>query len=68
MLLSKNLKVYPDKNIGKYYYPIIYKDSDLKDEFIIEFKNIPQDDMLLNMTYGFNIHNDYTLMGEYKIK
>jgi len=68
VLLSRNLKIYSDKSMGKYYYPTIYKDSDLKDEFIIEFKNIPQEDMSLNMTYGFNIHNDYTLMGEYKIK
>lgn len=68
VLLSKNLKVYHDKDIAKYYYPIIYKDPDLKDEFIIEFKNVPQDDVLLNMAYGLNINNDYTFMGEYKIK
>jgi len=68
VLLSQNLRIYSDKSMGEYYYPTIYKDLGLKDEFIIEFKNIPQEDMSLNMAYGFNIHNDYTLIGEYKIK
>lgn len=68
LLLSQKLRIYSDKNKGKYYYPTIYKNPNLEGDFIIEFMNVLQDDMLLNMTYGFNVHNEYTFIGEYKIK
>lgn len=64
--LSKYVGIYSDKIPNRMYYPNIYRKSDLEGEFIIEFKNIPQEDEDLNMTFGCN--NEYSLMGEYKIK
>lgn len=64
--LSKHVMIYSDKAPNKVYYPDICRKSDLEGEFIIEFKNIPQEDEKLNMTFGDN--NGYSLIGEYRIK
>lgn len=66
--LTQNLNVYSNKSPNKYYEPIIYKDSNLDGEFIIEFRNIPKSDDSLEMTWWSNFYNSYRLLGRYKIK